>query len=138
MRTSRDDDEPTTTADTQRRSRSHVAKRSTSRGRIDGRAIRPSSLVATWRDHIERSTRIDFTLARIRVVIDGKRHQIGPVYPDEATALRMLRAWNAERGEGRMWRCGELAGDGGGGGGGGGEKPPPQEKKKIKKKKPQK
>lgn len=40
--------------------------------------------------------------ARIRVVIDGKRHQIGPVYPDEATALRMLRAWNAERGEGRL------------------------------------
>ena len=34
--------------------------------------------------------------ARIRAVIDGKRRQVGPIYPDEATAQRMLAAWNAE------------------------------------------
>jgi integrase len=35
--------------------------------------------------------------ARIRAVIAGKRRQVGPLYPDEATALRMLAAWNDRR-----------------------------------------
>lgn len=34
---------------------------------------------------------------RVRVLIDGKRRQVGRVYKTEAEAKRMLRAWNAER-----------------------------------------
>ncbi len=46
--------------------------------------------------------------ARIRAVVDGKRRQIGPIYPDRATALRMLAAWNAERAGGEIVVGAEL------------------------------
>lgn len=35
--------------------------------------------------------------ARIRIVLDGRRRQLGPIHPDEATARRLLAAWLAER-----------------------------------------
>lgn len=46
--------------------------------------------------------------ARIRVMVDGKRKQLGPLYPDEATARRTLAAWLAERGEGAIVTTTEL------------------------------
>lgn len=38
--------------------------------------------------------------ARIRIMVDGKRRQLGPIQPDEATARRLLAAWLAERSDG--------------------------------------
>lgn len=46
--------------------------------------------------------------ARIRAVIDGKRKQLGPLYPDADSARRVLKAWNAERGEGEILAGSEL------------------------------
>lgn len=46
--------------------------------------------------------------ARVRVVIDGKRKQNGPIYPNEESARRVLAAWNADRIDGALVTASEL------------------------------
>lgn len=38
--------------------------------------------------------------ARVRIVVDGRRRQVGPLWPDEATAKRKLEVWLAAQGDG--------------------------------------
>lgn len=46
--------------------------------------------------------------ARIRVVIDGRRRQLGPIHPDEDTARRLLAAWLAQRSDGVIVAATEI------------------------------
>jgi integrase len=46
--------------------------------------------------------------ARIRAPVEGKRRQLGKIYPDEASALRMLAIWNAARSAGEVIAPTEL------------------------------